>query len=216
MEHNLVNLTSSVHRLDWIRASLYGSSGKMIFNERIWMSSSSHMWPVCLTLVNQAGQAYSRALLITLVEYCTSFRCSFLDLCCCVNKWMRRLALEQIESTWRCHFKSSEIIIRSNLEDFTLSISVPFMFKGGMGGGFFQKVMVVEYWTSFRCSFLDLCSCVNKWMRRLALEQIESTWRCILHFGFCRVIYGLCNCWVINEFVKQQTIGNQIINHYHI
>ncbi len=71
LEYNLVNLTSSVHRSDWIRASLYDSSGNMIFNERIWVHSNSHMWPVCLTTVNQAGQVYSRTLLITLVYYWT-------------------------------------------------------------------------------------------------------------------------------------------------
>ncbi len=35
---------------------------------------------------------------------------------------------------------SSEIINISNLENFTLSITMPFMFKGGIGGGSFGRL----------------------------------------------------------------------------
>ncbi len=41
--------------------------------------------------------------------------------------------------------KSSDKINHSNLEDFTLFITMPFMFKGGMGRGFFWKVMIISF-----------------------------------------------------------------------
>ncbi len=69
------------------------------------------------------------------------FQMRILDLRSHVKILIQQIVLEQTESTWR----SSERINPNNFEDFTLSITVPYMFKGRMGEGLFWKVKIISF-----------------------------------------------------------------------
>ncbi len=99
-----------------------------------------------------------------------------------MNLW---LALEQIKSTMRYHVKSSEINL-SNLEDFTLSITVTFMFKGEMGGRFVSKVMIISFvlvllilvlFSSVHLTTLSEASCILDFAV-LSNDLLSDLWIC--------------------------------------